>query len=501
MSSYSSSQDQSLAQSNAPTNATASSIPDILKIGTIPTNTAIEIETDVLDPVVGTESLIRFQLQNKGILHSHSKIVLRLNTNDTANGFLPVGVGIHSLIQRCRLLVGTKTISEIDDFAHYMGYKSLFMSGEHQKEREQLTSGRIVSHRLYYDEGTAVGLGSSETSASFIGIDNGYAASMNTSGSTMDLTGDLVLQPYMRTSTVATIKGPEYQVALADLFPFLYTNQLPLYMMTEPVTIELFLTTGAGLRLCGVPTTLALDHTATQLIADYQYFPQEIMEAYARANSQMSFSYVDYRLSKRTVSSSGTVGNEVATGELIINIGGAGRVCSKVIGMLSADGLKDESLLNNYHSSAPMKDYANATENLRYNGKLTTNIKYNNMFLYPVDIENTARLFYQVTQAEGMVPFVTREEFSNQSATTTPVELQGVNQNASDVGLAGRFFYQAFHLNRAERINSRGIEVYVNYDKLRNIGGGATTSYTLRSYVELLKSATLQDGIMVPDYA
>ena len=123
------------------------------------------------------------------------------------------------------------------------------------------------------------------------------------------------------------------------------------------------------------------------------------------------------------------------------------------------------------------------------------------MFLYPVDIENTARLFYQVTQAEGMVPFVTREEFSNQSATTTPVSVQGVGQNASDVGLPGRFFYQSFHLNRAERINSRGIEVYVNYDKLRNIGGGATTSYTLRSYVELLKSATLRDGVMVPDYA
>tara|TARA_R110000737_G_scaffold8916_1_gene24585 strand:+ start:50 stop:1558 length:1509 start_codon:yes stop_codon:yes gene_type:complete len=502
MSSYSSSQDQSLAQSNAPTNATASSIPDILKIGTIPTNTAIEIETDVLDPVVGTESLIRFQLQNKGILHSHSKIVLRLDTGANKTDHFPIGVGIHSLIQRCRLLVGTKTISEIDDFSHYMGYKSVFMSGEHQKEREQLTSGRIVSHRLYYADGdNASGGGTSTTSASFIGIDNGYSASNNTSGVVMDAGGDLILQPYMTTSTVATIKGPEYQVALADLFPFLYTNQLPLYMMKEPVTIELFLTTGVGLRVCGDAATRVLDHSATQLIADYQYFPQEIMEAYARANSQMSFSYVDYRLSKRTVSSSGTAGAEVPTGELIINIGGAGRVCSKVIGMLSADGLKNTSLLNNYHSSAPMKDYANATENLRYNGKLTTNIKYNNMFLYPVDIQNTAHLFYQVTQAEGMVPFVTREEYSNQSATMTPVELQGVDQNASDVGLPGRFFYQSFHLNRAERINSRGIEVYVNYDKLRNIGGGATTSYTLRSYVELLKSATLQDGIMVPDFA
>ena len=147
-----------------------------------------------------------------------------------------------------------------------------------------------------------------------------------------------------------------------------------------------------------------------------------------------------------------------------------------------------------------MKDYASAKA-VRFNGKLTANIKYNNKFLYPVDIDNTARLFYQVTQAEGMVPFVTREEYSNQGTTITPVELNGVEQNDTEDGLPSRFFYQAFHMNRAERVNSRGIEYYFNYDKLRNVGGGATTAYTLRSYVELLKTATLRDGIMTTEFA
>ena len=130
MSSYSTSTDQSAVMSSAPAASAGSSmVPDLVRIGTIPSNTAIDIETDVLDPVVMNESICRFQLQNKGILHSHSKIVLRMKNND-AEAYLPIGVGIHSLIQRCVLRIGTKTISEIDDYNHYLGYKSLFMSNE-----------------------------------------------------------------------------------------------------------------------------------------------------------------------------------------------------------------------------------------------------------------------------------------------------------------------------------------------------------------------------------
>ena len=123
--SYATSSDQSQMMTQQPNQADPSSIPDLVRIGQIPTNTAIDIETDVLDPVVHSDTFCRFQFQNKGILHSNSKIVLRVKAN-ASEGFLPVGVGIYSLIQRAALRVGTKTICEIDDFNHYMGYKSMF---------------------------------------------------------------------------------------------------------------------------------------------------------------------------------------------------------------------------------------------------------------------------------------------------------------------------------------------------------------------------------------
>jgi hypothetical protein len=480
-----------------------SAIPDLVKIGTIPTNTAIDIETDILDPVVNTNTFARFQFQNKGILHSHSKITFRFAKN-AERAWAPVNVGIHSLIERCRLLVGTKTISEIDDFNHYMAYKSAFMSNEHQKQREQVTSGRLIAHKVEYNDGdNASGSGKSQVSASFVGLDTGMNVGATASGTVVNVSGNLQLRPYQLTNS--NYGGPEYQIALADLFPFLYSNQLPLYMMKEPVTVELTFAPAARRRLCvtGGAYTFGfdLDTTATKLIADYQYFPQEIMEQYAQANSDMTFSYVDYRLAKRTISVSGTLGNEEATPQQIMNIGAAGRVCSKVIALLSNDVAEPELSMTNLYNSFGANACYSLAEALREQGKTTTNIKYNNQFLYPVDIDNPCRHFYQVTQAEGMVPFVTRDEYSDAGNLITPSQFEGGPQNDAKRGLPNKFFLQAYHLNRSERINSRGIEYYFEYDSLRNNTAGATDSYTMRTYVELLKMATLRDGVMETFFA
>jgi hypothetical protein len=500
--SYSTSNDQTAVSSDMASQVPAmmnqaSAIPDLMRIGAIPTNTAIEIDTDILDPVVRSDTFCRFQFQNKGILHSHSKICVRLaNAPADGDAFFPLGIGVHSLVERCRLMIGTQTISEIDDYNHYMGYKSIFMSGDHQKERESVTSGRCINHSVYYADGdNASNGGTSDSSASFIGLDVGTEVIRSTSGSTA-VQGNVLLKPYMTTNS--TLGGPEYQIALADLFPFLYTNQLPLYMINEPVTVELTFAPALNKRVSGnAGTSYSIDTTSLQLIADYQYFPQEIMESYARSNSTMSFTYVDYRMAKRTVSSSGTAGSEVSTGQTIMNIGGAGRIVSKVIAMLSRDGADAELITNNYHSYGPRRDYdtAGSGSNQVFNGELTANIKYNNLFLYPIDIKNSARLFYQLTQAEGMVPHVTRDEYSFQGEGITPYNFEGITQSADSNGLPNHFFYQAYHLNRNERINSRGIEYYFDYNALQTFSGSSDT-YTLRTYVEILKTATITNGMV-----
>ena len=215
----------------------------------------------------------------------------------------------------------------------------------------------------------------------------------------------------------------------------------------------------------------------------------------------MTFSYVDYRLAKRTVSVSGTTGNEDAIPQQIMNIGAAGRVCSKVVALLSNDYSEPEVLLTNlYNSAGSTSDYLSGSAT-NTNGVNTTNIKYNNQFLYPVDIDNPCRHFYQITQAEGMVPFVTRDEYSDAGGLITTGNFEGGPQNSAVGGLPNKFFLQAYHLNRSERINSRGIEYYFSYSQLKNLSAQATDSYTMRTYVELLKMATLRDGVMETFFA
>ena len=58
---------QETQQALAPPSATGS-IPDLIKIGSIPSNTAIEVETSVLEPVVFSQDFCRFVFQNKGCL-------------------------------------------------------------------------------------------------------------------------------------------------------------------------------------------------------------------------------------------------------------------------------------------------------------------------------------------------------------------------------------------------------------------------------------------------
>ena len=56
------------------------------------------------------------------------------------------------------------------------------------------------------------------------------------------------------------------------------------------------------------------------------------------------------------------------------------------------------------------------------------------------------------------------------------------------------FFYTAYRLNKGERVNSRGIELY---DTRTTMSG----SGTLRAYLQVVKVATLQDGIFTSVFA
>ena len=138
--------------SMAPAQPQASQIPDLVKIGAVSTDTAINVQTDILDPVIFSDSECRFVLENKGILHSNSRITFSSLGDCVANAsigetraFYPANIGVNSVIQRASLRVGTKTICEIEDFGHFSAYETCFLPPDAIKEREQVMTGRFMS--------------------------------------------------------------------------------------------------------------------------------------------------------------------------------------------------------------------------------------------------------------------------------------------------------------------------------------------------------------------
>ena len=495
-------------------------IPDLLKIGSIPSNVQMDVDTDVLDPVIHNQTFIRFVLQNKGILHSHSKIQFAFEQPAT-EAWTPMNIGIAGLIQRATLRVGNQTICEIDDFANFTTYRSQFMSGESMRERLQYQTGQAMEKKFAYNnegdawtgadpptaDGNAYGGGGSMDLARGLTCDvgrNGYAIPG------LYAANDEITQmpPYMSLDNTDPIVSERvnntFQWALSDFFPFLKTNQLPLYMMKEQISLEFVLNPAisggrawvAGGGAAGAAYNLVT--TETKMFADYQYYPQEMMVSYANANQSMQFSYVDYRLSKLSV--------PIATaGQQIRNIGGAGRIISKVVwGFQNNTPTEATSPLIKWNATAMDRNAAisafppiapSLVTKAYLNQEVSQNVKVNGGFLYPIDVNNTARCFHNVVQAEGLTPYSSRQEYSNEGNSLIPN--RGIESHAVADMFAGTAFWQATRLNKGERVNSRGIELYYNVTLPNGASQVAVANaYTLRVFLETIKFATLKNGMV-----
>ena len=483
--------------SSAPPTA-AANVPDLMKIGAMPINTQMEVETDILDPIVFSETFCRYRLQNKGILHSNSKLTFGLDVSSGSNAktILPPNIGIHSIIDRAVLKVGTKTICETDGFNHFMNFRSSFVNPQHNKQRESVTSSRMMCRKWDYDLGEEGGVSASGrvdsiNLASKYTLDTGFEiSSLNTS---LSASYNYDVHQYSLLNAVASRNSgtgtSDYQITINDLFPFLKMNQLPLYMMKEEIDIELFFTAEKKRAVTigtvtGATYSCKLVRSDCRLIADYIYYPQEIMTAYQNANSNMSFTYVDYRLVKHTVDATGG-----AAQKIILNVGGAGRVVNKVFfGLAPPDTTAnpDRLLMNLYESAGPRTTAGGELSGISHN------LRFNDQFLYPIDIKNNTRLFHNIQQAEGSVPFISKDEYVDELKLISDIPVFGYDLEGAT---SGANFWIEDRLNRNERVNSRGIEIYQTWDKL------PTLAFTMRTWLETVKYATLSDGVLQTYYA
>ena len=454
-------------------------IPNFLKLDQIPTNYVQQVETDLLESVVFTQGsatrdgFCRFTLQNKGFLHSHSKLFIALAPSANDENFIQPHVGIGQIVKKAVLKIGNKTLNEVDSWQALYAVKSSLISNEQNVEREMYTTGRSMNYGFDYKAGSSV-------NSSGIVLANGvdlYAGGGNREYS----------QPQWAAMDSSKLdECPSYQIDLSDLFPFLKVHQLPLYMINEPINIELtFVPTTEQRVQCDTggtadqPVDIVRDEL--KFCADYIFYgATDEMTRFANANRDMSFSFVDYRLIEHTTSVA-----ELAGG-LVRNLGMANRVVPRVITLLQETSTVQKSILGLNNSIAPQSNASGSAEVISYN------LRYNDRYEFSSDINSTARLYSMTTHSEG-VPFLTRAAFNNGTRLGgfSAATYQGL---AFDDNLRGRMFNLSTKLTNG-RVGQRGVELHLS-GTWNNSGADGGIPGLLRCFCEYVRVARLSDGMM-----
>jgi len=436
----------------------------------IPVNYIQQVETDLLEPVVfnqggsTTDGFSRFVLQNKGFLSSHSKIFMALKpTTNVTEGYLAPQIGIGQVIKKAVLKIGNKQINEIDSWAGLFGVKSSLITNENNLEREQYLTGRTINHDFDYVDG-------SKARANGYSLDNG-----------MSFTGTELTQP-----SWADMNGnkpeecPSYSVDLSDLFPFLKVHQLPLYMINEPIAIELTFQPTALHRIQISSSDTAdeeceIVRDQLKFCADYIFYgATDEMDRFARENGDLSFSFVDYRVVEHSTSTAA-----LGAG-LVRNLGMANRVVPRIIVTTANTAQNETTILGQYNAVAPEVNASGVQGTFKYN------VRYNDRFEFTSDVDNVARMFSIFTDSES-VPFVTRDEYSDQGVAGQITGNTFLGR-AMNTNLQGKFFYMGTRLTNG-RVGQRGIELHLT-------SGVPAGVDLLRCYCEYVRVARLVNGQM-----
>jgi hypothetical protein len=463
-----------------------SDVPELSLPSTLPSNYEMKVETDILEPVVFSQDFARFTLQKKGFLSHQSKITFSVQpVNDNPTAFFPLNIGVNSLIKRCVLKAGAKTLAETEDFNHLQAYRSAFIAPENNFEREQYLTGRMVNFESEYVDANGV---NPDTNAPTFGIKTGMNIDTRPAVDTRAIQAFATIDG---TSQLTLNRSPTYGIFLADLFDCFYGFDLPMYMIDDEVHIELHFQGELNHRVClsdnagNQPATqYQIQRDECRMLYDTIFYDGETMEKHRQKKDReggVVFSYVDYRLSKRVG------GQNVFNGNGIVqNLGGAGRVVDKVIyGINQAENLNNPEnfLSNQYYSFAPnlTAGGAGAVKGV----EASVNLFYNDRFEFPTDRTNLATLFSTTATAEGVPLQAPKPMYGNEATNTiTQTGIEGRNVLST---FAKGLWWNSVKLMRGERVNNQGINFHFIYD-------GNANERTLFVWLALKKTGVIKNG-------
>ncbi len=271
----------------------SNSLPSVLNVAPMATVENMNIETNQLDPVVINQTFARFVLERKGILDVGSTFTFSVHPTDPAGNdacFLPVKSGIHSLIKKAVLKVGTKVLATTDDYAYYQTMKRAFKTNEEKSQKDLVKVGSCDGMEPN-NQGT--------------GFYQMKSVVYSTAG-----TG--LIDPSVRLTTSET-ECPIFSIKLSELFPMMRNIQLPLYLLAENVSVELSFTqqpTGSTGKIAlfnngyAGGTGMKVGTENCKFLADYLTYTNEKMDQTARlvmSQTGLSMPYEDIQLTSSNI--------------------------------------------------------------------------------------------------------------------------------------------------------------------------------------------------------
>lgn len=373
------------------------SIPETLKPSVMSSVSTMNIETNVLDPIVINQSFCRFVLERKGILDMGSVITLAVRTSPGASGeaFLPIKTGIHGLIQRAVLRIGSRVVAITDEYGTYQTIRRQFKTPEEKSQKDMVKAG----------------------TTDVVCPDIAQTGLLQLRDAVYDTAGDAtVLSQYaLKASDQET---PVFSVRLSELFPAMREVQLPLYLIAEPCSIELSFKSQGAVNaqegtICCFKQTVAEADKAVQVstanvkfLADYLTYDDSRMDETAKmvmSESGMVIPYEDIVMTSTNFPQvAQPAGGSPLETKVVRDLGLSGMTVRAILAHMKKSGV--HPLLGQYSSDA-------------YNIPDKYNLRINDKQIYPREVESETVKSHELGLVFGTDISVSSGEYSKDVAT------------------------------------------------------------------------------------
>lgn len=383
------------------------SLPSILRTKPQATVDSMTVNTSILEPVVNNQRVCRFTLEKRGILDINSCVQVSRTYKENGGAyagkvFCPVKAGAHSWVESATLRVGATAVATTDRYGHYATIKRLFKSAEERIRKDSIRVGSITDGFEPSNQAD----GALQPMNLLWG--RGEDGQPRVNGKVHD-------ELCMEDSTKGDDEQVVFAIKLSELFPMMKNVQLPLYLMAEPVSIEIrwtdetkgksFVTSDVN---ANKPTSCPIVTTNVQFLADYLTYDDTKMGdlAMTAASEQgLTMPYNDIILTTALVPAAAAavnVGAPAVSQQVNREIGLAGRVVQNIT-------WADIPNSNLFFSLAPGAGEPAAWDQLNgvYVGRdmcagSEFNLRVNDKEFFNRPVSNVAQKAYYLSQTENV---------------------------------------------------------------------------------------------------